>query len=275
MDSGTNWTWLERWRRWRRARLLRRVMLPRSTWHRVVELSLARHHLSAAELGQLRELASLFLHEKTITGVDLVPTDLQRVTIAAFACLLILELDLSYYDGWYEVVLYPDTFVVRHQQVDDAGVVHEAASALGGESWQRGPVILSWADVTRGVAGYNVVLHEFAHKLDMASGVANGMPPLHEDMDHATWTRTFQQAFDRLRTEVAHHRSTWIDPYGAENPAEFFAVVSESFFETPHELQRFDTALYDQLRQFYQQDPALRMPETWHTHHDRQPHQRQ
>ncbi len=142
-------------------------------------------------------------------------------------------------------------------------MVHEHLAELGGESWGRGPLVLSWGDVVSaagaGGIGYNVILHEFAHKLDMLNGSADGLPPLHKGMVLSQWTRVFQGSFERLTAEAARGERSLLDPYGAESPGEFFAVVSEAFFETPDAVTAFEPALYDQLRQFYRQDPLSRV----------------
>ena len=249
-------TWI---RRARAARLLRNSRIPALRWRdTVAQLPLAQQ-LLPAERHRLRELASEFLRIKAISGAaGLLVTDEMRSLIAAQACLLILALDMSYFDGWYEVIVYPDSFIVQHDEVDADGVVHGSRRVLGGESWSAGPVILSWADAYPPRTAANVVLHEFAHKLDMLNGAANGMPPLHRDMQQATWTRVFQHAYDNLAQQRAQHHHSCIDSYALENPAEFFAVCSETFFMDPHCLQQAYPALYAQLRQFYRQDPLQR-----------------
>jgi Mlc titration factor MtfA (ptsG expression regulator) len=245
------------------ARHLRKSRVPELRWRNAISQASVLQQLSQAEQLRLRELTSQFLHAKAFSGAgDLVLDDDMRILIAAQACLLILELDLSYYNGWHEIIVYPDTFVVRREAVDSAGLVYEARQVLGGEAWSRGPVILSWADAYPGTDGHgedsNVILHEFAHKLDMLNGVANGMPPLHKTMDRQTWTAVFQQAYDDLQYELTSHYQSGINPYAAENPAEFFAVTTELFFENPQRLFRIYPDLYAQLRLFYRQDPAQR-----------------
>jgi Mlc titration factor MtfA (ptsG expression regulator) len=257
---------LTRVRRWWRQQRLRRARIPAHHWQQCVAQLPVLSHLSRQELLRLRELASLFLHEKTFIGAGgLQVDDAMRVVIAAQACLLVLNLGLDWYDGWHEVIVYPDTFVVEHQERDVAGVVHATRRALGGESWGRGPLILSWADAQPGAhphgAGSNVVLHEFAHKLDMLTGAANGMPPLHRDMLREAWTQALSQAYANFYQEVERHHHTRIDPYAAESPAEFFAVLSEVFFEAPQRLYQLYPAVYVQLSLFYRQDP-LRPPGT-------------
>lgn len=256
-------TWLDRFQRWFKQRQLRRHRIPQALWARVVDDALLHYRLSHQELHRLRELASLFLQEKVINGAGgQVVDDTMRVTIAAEACLLILNLGLEYFDGWQEIIVYPGSFVVTREEQDELGLVHERRAVLGGEAWGRGPVILAWDDAQPGAhphgEGTNVILHEFAHKLDMLNGKANGMPPLHPGMDQPTWTQVFSQAFEHLQMRVQRQHRTCIDPYGAENPAEFFAVVSEEFFQTPACLQENHPELYGQLRLFYRQDPLQR-----------------
>jgi len=176
--------------------------------------------------------------------------------------LLILELGPEYFDGWLEIIVYPGSFVVEREQQDVAGLVHKRRAVLGGEAWGRGPVILAWDDaqpdaLTRS-EGSSVILHEFAHKLDMLNGAANGMPPLHPDMNRHDWTRIFNHAYEQLRARIDQQLRTDIDPYAAENPAEFFAVISEAFFLLPTRLHHDHPDLYDQLRLFYRQDPLQR-----------------
>ena len=256
-------SWLGKLRAWRRRRLLERVILADDLWSSVCRDALGHYKLGPDELNRLRDLSSLFLHAKSINGAHGKQLDdFQRAVIAAGACLLILELDLSWFDGWVEVIVYPESFVTRHEFVDESGVVHEDPSVRDGESWDRGPVILSWQDIRPDLRqpgdSYNLVMHEFAHKLDQLNGVANGQPPLHRGMDPATWARIFQQAYDRLNRELEQGREPLIDPYAAEHPAEFFAVASEYFFEQPRRLMDFDPAVYAQLKLFYRQDPATR-----------------
>jgi Mlc titration factor MtfA (ptsG expression regulator) len=203
----------------------------------------------------------LFLHEKTIQGAaQLSVGDEMRACIAAQACMLILNLDLDYYRGWVEVIVYPDEFVADYEYVDEDGVAHHVQEPMTGESWLEGPVILSWADVAQGGggSGYNVVIHEFAHKIDMLNGNANGYPPLHGDMSRAGWARTFGAAYEDFCRRVDARQETRIDAYAAETPAEFFAVLSEAFFEIPRTVRDDYPEVYGQLAAFYRQDPAAR-----------------
>ncbi|MBL8515460.1 MAG: zinc-dependent peptidase [Betaproteobacteria bacterium] len=234
--------------------------------------------LSPAEREKLRLIASDFLHRKRIVGAaDHEVTDLMRVQIAAQACILVLELGLDYLDGWSDIILYPGQFVPEREVTDEAGVVHTVRDPLAGEAWLGGPVVLSYEDVARSsnederIEGFNVVIHEFAHKLDMLNGEPNGYPPLHKGMNSETWKRAFMEAYLDFCKRVddadahSHHRGDAayadlpIDPYGSENPAEFFAVISEAFFETPDLVKEDYPAAYEQLKLFYKQDPLARL----------------
>jgi len=253
-----------RLKRWARQRQLRHGRIPITLWEKALQAGLDRYRLDRQELHRLRELASLFLQEKAIVGADGLRVDeTMRAVIAAQACLLILNLDLSDYAGFHEIIVYPGSFVVAHEVVDEIGVAHMEHRALEGEAWGEGPVILGWADARPEAhahrKGSNVILHEFAHKLDMNNGAANGMPPLHAGMDRPAWTAAFSTAYDHLQARLRHHRHTAIDPYAAENPAEFFAVVTEAFFEAPRALWRAYPDVYDQLRRYYRQDPLVRL----------------
>jgi Mlc titration factor MtfA (ptsG expression regulator) len=217
--------------------------------------------LDEAELERLRELVILFLHEKTIHGAGgMAIRDEVRVAIAIQACILILNLDLDYYRGWVEVIVYPDEFVAEYEYVDEAGVSHQVEAPMTGESWERGPVILSWADAQQAGSGsgYNVVIHEFAHKLDMLNGEPNGFPPLHVGMQRAQWAGAFSAAYEDFCHKVDSGYELEIDEYAAESPAEFFAVMSEAFFECPATVRALYPEVYTQLAQFYRQDPAAR-----------------
>lgn len=251
-------------KRWRRRRALHRHPLSMVEWRSVLADTPCLQGLSAVQRAHLRELVVLFLRRKTLTAVQgLQLSSRMRLQIVAEACLPILNLDIDYYDGWYEVVVYPESFRVKRQVTDELGLVSESEQLLSGEAWDRGPVILAWADIEADWAslraGRNVVIHEFAHKLDMLNGRANGMPPLHRDMRVPEWTAALSQAYDTLQRRIAHHQRGCVDAYGATSPAEFFAVLSEYFFTAPRHLRHECPAVYRQLLSFYRQDPALRL----------------
>lgn len=210
------------------------------------------------QMAHLRELATWFLHNKAINGVQGLEVTLEmRVAVAAQACLLILNLDIDYFDNWVEVVLYPGAFRVNHEQRDAIGLVHNDTNVLSGEAWLHGPVILSWDDVERDTyhpqPGRNVVLHEFAHKLDGYNGVANGLPPLRRGMSRKSWAEDFSAAYDMLCMQVDAGETPLINPYAATNPAEFFAVACEYFFTAPEILKDCSPGVHRQLALLYRQ----------------------
>lgn len=223
--------------------------------------------LSAVERAHLRELSILFLRRKQLSGAHgLTVSPLMEIAVAAQACLPILKLGLDCYAGWVEVVIYPGAFRVVRESTDETRLVTRQDRILSGESWSHGPLILSWDDVacdlTTPDPGFNVVVHEFAHKLDMLDGYANGMPPLHPGMDRQRWAAAFSDAFQRLQQQQAQTHRPAIDAYGATAPEEFFAVASEYFFTDPHTLRREFPAVYEQMVLFYRQDPAKRQPQS-------------
>ena len=205
----------------------------------------------------------VFLAEKHFEGAGgLEMTDEIRVTIAAHACVLLLHrAPATYYPELGSIVVYPHAYVARVVERGPDGIVHEFDSARLGESWTRGVVVLSWDDVV--AAGrdvhhaHNVVLHEFAHQLDAENGVVDGAPLLERRGLYAAWARILSGEFAALQRAAARGVHTDIDPYGATSPAEFFAVVTEAFFEQPVALKRRHPELYDELASFYRQDPSL------------------
>jgi hypothetical protein len=234
---------------WRRRRVLKKHRMDDALWPKLPFLP---------GDPRLKDLALLFLAEKQFSGAHgLEVTDAMRVAIAAQACLPVLELGLDWYAGFTGIVVYPGDFRVQRSETDDAGVVHEWEDELAGEAMPDGPVVLSW-DATAHDPAMNVVLHEFAHKLDMLNGVADGLPPLHVGMDRAAWKTAFQAAYEGFCDAVDRDKDTWLDPYAAEHPSEFFAVISEAFFEDGAGTRRRYPDVYDQLRLFYRQDPATR-----------------
>jgi hypothetical protein len=248
--------------RWRRARILERNTIPLDAFRTAVEGLPILHGLATDELAHLRESASLFIHDKTFSAAGGADVDeaTQRL-IALQACLLTLNLSENSYRGWSEIILYPDEFLRPREEMDEAGVVHHSRDILAGESWHGGPLVLSIADVAASgqADGFNVVLHEFAHKLDMLNGDANGFPPLHRGMNAAAWARDFGSAYEDLCARVDAGDDTAIAPYASTAPAEFFAVLTEVFFETPDLLDAEYPAVYRQLRQFYRQHPLARL----------------
>jgi Mlc titration factor MtfA (ptsG expression regulator) len=258
---GHNPGMLEFLKTWRKQRVLRKAVLDEALWRRVTGGLPFLQGLTPAETQQLKDYATLFLQQKEMHGArGFILTDAVRLSIAVQACLPILELGLDAYRGWVGIVIYPGEFKVRREETDASGVVHEYDDALAGEAWPGGPVILSWQDVALGAAGYNVVIHEFAHKLHMSRGDMDDFPPPHAQMENERWLQAWDAAYDRFCGQVDRGVDTVIDPYASEQPAEFFAVVSETFFTLPQALRSAYPELYEQLALFYRQDPAARLP---------------
>jgi len=235
--------------------------------------------LDAAGRKRLAAISEAFIARKSFSGTHgLEVTASMKLDIAAQAAILVLELGIEWYDGWTDVIVYPAQFAPEREVMDEAGVVHLTQDPMAGEAWLGGPVILSYEDVAMTgdedarVAGYNVVIHEFAHKLDMRNGDPNGFPPLHADMDPKAWKRALSGAYEDFCARVDAAESLPddeemqealdalpIDPYAAESAAEFFAVGSEAFFETPEILGPAYPEVYRQFKAFYRQDPAARL----------------
>jgi len=216
-----------------------------------------------ADVMRLRELSASFLGQKEFHGAhDLEVTDSMAVAIAAQACLPVLHLPggLSWYDDFVGIVVQAGEVVARREVTDEAGVVHHYDEVLSGEAMELGPVMLSWQDVadagTSAAQGYNVVVHEFAHKIDMVDGTVDGTPPLPNREARATWARVCSEAFLELQARVESGKRHFIDEYGATNEAEFFAVATEAFWRQPKKLERNEPELYGLLRGFYQFDPV-------------------
>ncbi|MDE2235994.1 MAG: zinc-dependent peptidase [Gammaproteobacteria bacterium] len=244
--------------KWREHRALKRHPIQESAWGFALAHCAAASRLSPGAQARLRVLATLLLRDKSMEPVQGLKLDENmRTLLAAHACLPILNLGLKWYSGWHAFVIYPGLFVPDRQTVDATGVVHRHRTVIAGESWQRGPLILSWEDVLQAGTppGHNVVIHECAHKLDMQNGEANGFPPLHREMDRAGWSKTFQAAYTLLYRLHETGEPLPINPYALQNPAEFFAVTSETFFQAPVILRDSLPDVYRQLCAFYRRDP--------------------
>lgn len=243
---------------WRRKRALAKTQIDAALWLRVVARLRFLRGLSADELSRLRELAILFLDEKELHGAGGLEIDDDIcLSIAVQACLPILNLGMDAYAGWVGVIVYPDEFVIEREEMDEHGVVHRFREGVSGEAWEGGPVVLSWRDASSGsFAGYNVVIHEFAHKLAMAGADDDGFPLPRAGMERARWQDTFHAAYQRFTGQVDRGEPTIVDPYASEHPAEFFAVMSEMFFTASAVLARDWPDLYAQLAAYYRQDPA-------------------
>lgn len=253
--------WLTR----RRREALRRRPVP-AAWRAIIEKNVPyAARLSAQDRDELAGHVNVFLAEKRFEGCGgLQITDEIRVTIAAQACVLLLHRHTDYYPNLASILVYPSTYVVPAGRRTADGFVADEPEARLGESWGRDVVVLAWDSALSGAAdvhdGHNVVLHEFAHQLDQESGAGNGAPVLPRRSMYAAWTRVLGHDFDKLVQDVGHNHRTLIDQYGATNPAEFFAVVTETFFEKPRRLRSKHPELYRLLQQFYCQDPAADAP---------------
>ena len=250
-------------------------------WVQVLQAHPFLATLDTAEAAQLQARAAWLLASKNVNGargLDL--SDFMRLSVAAQAALPILNLSPSLYEGWDEIIVYPEGFSIPRVRQDDMGVVHEYDEAAAGEAWDGGPVILSWADALPNATAFNVVIHEFAHKLDLSSGEADGMPGLgaHPDLSPRVWRRVldysleqFAAALDAVEAAIppdvdpeSEAADAWygqlpLDPYAATDEAEFFAVSSEHFFVDPAPLAQALPEWYALLQAYYRQDPLARL----------------
>ena len=246
----------------RRRRILERSPIDEGLWSRTLRELPLFSRLNPADAARLRDLATIFLGEKTFHPVQgAVPDDRLKTAVAAQACLPLLGLDMDWYSDWSTIIVTPRGYEVRNRDVDEAGVVHEYDEDFAGEVLHLGPVVLSIADIRASgrCDGYNVVIHEMAHKIDGRDGPFDGCPPLHEDMDPTAWRRAFRAAYEDLleRIEGARNRRPApIDEYAARSPDEFFAVVCEYFYEKPFLLRAEYPDVFEQLVLFFRRNPA-------------------
>lgn len=252
-------------RRRRRERILEEPFP--ETWREILERNLACfRELDEAEQAHLCQLVQVFVAEKRWEGLGgLEMGDEIRVTVAGQACLLILGLDHDLYQQVESILVYPSTVVAPAPPLGFGAVLTappRGPMPVLGQAFSRGPLILAWDAVRRGGRnahdGHNVVFHEFAHKLDMLSGAADGVPPLATEKAYAQWVEVFERHWDELHAQQARGKKTFLDAYAGESPAEFFAVATEQFFEQGLTMQRRHPELYEVLQGFYRQDPAER-----------------
>jgi MtfA peptidase len=249
------------WSRWRERRALQRHAIPDDLWRTVLDAYPFIASRSDEDRTELRRLSCLFLARKEFSGAQgLQVSDGMAVAIAAQACLPVLRLGLGLYDSFVGIVVHPDEVVAQRQQMDQDGVVHEWEEPLSGEAMEGGPVMLAWPDVaTAGDSAelaYNVVIHEFAHVIDMRNGPADGVPPLPSAAARERWLAVFDAEFEAFCERVDAGEDTLIDPYGAESEGEFFAVAVEAFFVAAPALRQEEPALYELLAGYFHQDPA-------------------
>lgn len=247
----------------RRRRKVREEPFPQA-WLGILENDVVYfRRLSPEDRAELRGHIQVFLAEKTFEGCGgLEMTDEIRVAIAALACVLLLHRETDYYPALCTILVYPQQYSSYESEQLDDGVVVEGEDERLGESWYRGPVVLSWDDIQLAAAGeddgHNVVFHEFAHQLDGETGEEDGAPLLSKGNQYADWQRVMKSEYERLIDYADNDRESVLDQYGAADPAEFFAVATEAFFEDPVRLKKRHPELYEQLMLFYQQDPATR-----------------
>ena len=259
-------TWLicQPWLAERQRQRIRAQPFP-AAWREILKRRVPYVRALPADLQlQLKQHIQVFVAEKAFIGCDgLEITDEMRVTIAAQACLLILNRPRGYYPHLRQILVYPSSFVVQREHTDGAGISHQGRQVLSGESWSEGQVILSWRDTLRDAAtpddGRNVVIHEFAHQLDQETGTANGAPVLARREHYARWAQVLGSEYAKLQARAGQpewrEEESLFSDYGATDPAEFFAVVSEVFFEQPRRMADQHPALYQELAQFYRLEP--------------------
>ncbi len=251
---------------WKNRRRRKLAAAPFSdAWTEILHRNVKHYaHLSPSEQDKLRDDLRILVAEKYWEGCGSMQIDDEvKVTIAAQAALLLLGFKDQYFDNVQSVLVYPDTYVAPDRKVTRAGVVVESQSSRFGEAWYRGPVILSWPGVLAGgrdeTGSNNLVLHEFAHQLDMLNGdIVDGTPPLETQEQYERWQQVIHAEHSRLIHDCRSGRPTVLDCYGTMNIGEFFVVATECFFQAPIEMAQFHGELYDILRNYYKQDPATR-----------------
>lgn len=255
---------IRKWlKRRRRRRALEHAPIAEAAWRKACRSLPWLRGMDDTEQASLKNLTTWFLAEKRFYGAaDLAVDEDMALAVAVQACIPVMHIGFDALDRWTSVILYPGEFRTRHHHEDEYGLVTESDEDLAGEAWLGGPLVLSWTDVAAAIEyphdGENVVFHEIAHKLDMLNGDANGHPPLHPGMNTRAWARDMQAAFSELNAALDRGEEPAIDAYAATDPAEFFAVTSEYFFEAPETLARAMPAVFRHLRDFYRPaDPVL------------------
>ena len=249
----------------RRTRLMAKSFS--NEWRQIIEANVPLYRRLPDELKQqLHGLVHIFLAEKHFEGCGgLEITEEMKVTIAAQACMLLLNRRPTFFPKLHTILVYPQTYVARDTSYDGQ-IVSDGDDARLGESWQNGPVVLAWDSVKGGTTNtadaHNVVLHEFAHQLDQEDGAADGAPILTHRSRYMAWARVLGSEYEALQESKKRHRRSVLDRYGATNPAEFFAVATEAFFEKPRQMQKRHAELYHELRDYYHLDPGAWPDET-------------
>lgn len=252
------------WLKGRKRKKLKARPFPQA-WVRIIHRNVPYYGvLTDEEREELHGHIQVFLHEKRFEGCAGVEiTEEIRLTVAAQACLLLLRRATNYFPTLRTILIYPYHYRAKTFRHIGGGAVVESYETRLGESWSRGEIVLSWDNVRHGAAnmedGLNVVLHEFAHQLDEEIGGTDGAPLLPDPVMYEDWARVLGREYEQLCEQIDRRRATFLNDYGATNPAEFFAVVTETFFEKPKPLKRIHPELYEQFKLFYQQDPAERL----------------
>lgn len=239
-------------------------------WEDIVRRNVAHYcMLTDAEQAELRALIQIFIAEKDWEGAGgLELTDEIRVTVSAQACLLLLGLPHNYYRNVESIIVYPSTVVPPERKLgffENATGPVELSHPIIGQAFHQGPVIIIWDAALAGgrhpELGHNVIYHEFAHKLDMLDGAADGTPPLRDRAEYRDWVQTCEREYLRLKRDAEHGKKSFLNAYAATNEAEFFAVATEQFFDQPHLMIKHVPDLYRVLKEYYRQDPVLRLGE--------------
>jgi Mlc titration factor MtfA (ptsG expression regulator) len=253
--------WLARLKARREQRIVQRRAIDDALWLQTLASLPFVARRSEADRSELRRLSSLFLHDKEFSGAGgLAVTDAMAVSIAVQACLPVLRIGLQPYRGFVGIVVHPDEVVAPREVVDEDGIVHQYDEVLTGEAMGGGPLMLSWTDVRDAGESadwaYNVVIHEFAHVLDMANGVADGVPPLPNPTHRERWLAVLEAEYETFCRWVDEGLDTVLDPYGATEIDEFFAVATEAFFVAPEGMREDHPQLYAMFAEYFGQDPA-------------------
>jgi Mlc titration factor MtfA (ptsG expression regulator) len=249
----------------RRRERLRAQPFP-DAWRTILDRNVPYYRcLTPEDQAELQGHIQVFIAEKNFEGLGKPPvkiTDEVRVTIAAQACMLLLHRDTDYYRSLKSILVYPSRYMAPTKEQVGVGMVLEGANVRAGESWHRGSVVLSWSDVQAGTAdacdGQNVVFHEFAHQIDSESGAVEGAPALESKTMYQAWARAFEREYSAHLRDLRFGKPTFLGAYAGTNPAEFFAVATERFFERPWDLKAHHPDIYEQMKTFFRQDPADR-----------------
>jgi MtfA peptidase len=254
---------LFRFKKWRREKLLSKELT--SEWMEIIKKNVQFYGFLPPDMKkELHGLINIFLDEKTFEGCEgLELTDEIKITIATQACLLLLGRKSDIYPTLRTILVYPHAYFAPLKQRMEDGSIIEGYQARLGESWSRGQVVLAWDEILQDTNdihdGHNLVFHEFAHQLDNESGAAEGIPDFDKRSSYIVWARVLTKEYNNLISDIIHHKHPLLDQYGATNPAEFFAVTTEYFFERPIELKNLHPELYEQFKNFYKLDTASMM----------------